>query len=231
MYSKSARYYDSIYAMKDYRAEALRLKKTIRRHHPGAGSLLDVACGTGRYLAELRADFDVEGLDINPEFLATARARLPGVPLHEGDMTGFNLGRSFDVVACLFSSIVYVKTVENLRRAISAMADHVAPDGLLLIEPFVTPEKYWEDRVILNVSDTPNLKIVWMYVMKRQGAMAIFDINYLIGTPSGIEHFTEAHELGLFTHEDYAGAFKACGFGFDHDPEGLFGRGLYTARR
>ena len=49
----------------------------------------------------------------------------------------------------------------------------------------------------------------------------------MVGTPQGIETFKERHELGLFTHEEYLGAFRNAGLEVNHDPEGLDGRGLY----
>ena len=38
-------------------------------------------------------------------------------------MTAFDLGKTFDLVTCLFSSIGYVKTLENLARAVGAWPD------------------------------------------------------------------------------------------------------------
>ena len=75
--------------------------------------LLDVACGTGLHLSYLTYRFQVEGLDRDEQLLAIARQRNPEVPLHHADMVDFALGRTFDVVTCLFSAIGYVKTLEN----------------------------------------------------------------------------------------------------------------------
>jgi ubiquinone/menaquinone biosynthesis C-methylase UbiE len=107
-------FYDDMHAFKDYAGEAHYLVGVIRRHHPNARSLLDVACGTGRHLEHLRQEFEVEGLDVNPRFLSIARNRLPGVTLHEEDMTEFDLSRTFDVVTVLFGSITLARTVQAM---------------------------------------------------------------------------------------------------------------------
>jgi hypothetical protein len=55
--------------------------------------------------------------------------------------------------------------------------------------------------------------------------------HYLVGTPDGIEHFTEDHRMGMFTEGDCVAAFRAAGMEPEHDPEGLMGRGLYVGVR
>ena len=104
----------------------------------------------------------MSGLDLDPQLLAIARERLGDVELHEGDMTAFSLGRRFDVVTCLFSSIGYVGTVERLDDAIAAMAAHLNPGGVLIVEPWLTPEAWMADRPHLLSVDEPDLKIARM---------------------------------------------------------------------
>ena len=229
MFRKSQRFYDAIYSWKDYRTEVDRLDRIIRERNPGAGSLLDVACGTGRHLGLLRGGYEVEGIDLDPGMLAVARVRLPGVTLHEGDMTSFDLGRRFDVVTCLFSSIAYTRTPELLHGAVAAMTRHLEPGGVLVVEPFFTPETWKEGDVWALFVDEPELKIARIDVPTRRGRLAILDFHYLVGTPQGVEHFRELHEAGLFSHEEYLEAFRAAGLQPAHDPEGLMGRGLYVA--
>jgi SAM-dependent methyltransferase len=229
MFTRSARYYDELYAFKDYAAAADKLHAVLRERHPRAESLLDVGCGTGRHVESLRRHYRAEGLDLNPDLLALARARCPDVPFHQGDMTAFDLGRRFDVVTCLFSSIAYVRTVDNLRRAVAAMARHLQPGGLLVVEPWFTPDRYWTGTITANHVDLPDLKIAWMYTSERVDRLSVLDIHYLVGTPEKVEHFEERHEMGLFTDEEYGQAFRAAGLEPEHDPEGLFHRGLYVA--
>ena len=226
-YARAAGLYDALYSFKDYAAEADRLHALIQERRPGARTLLDVACGTGKHLERLATRYAVEGVDLDPELLAVARERLPDVPLHEADMLELDIGHRFDAVTCLFSSIGYVKTDTNLRRAVAAMARHLEPDGVLVVEPWIAPDAFTPGYLDLTYVDQPDLKVVRISVSAVIGALSVLHFNYLVGTADGVEHFTEDHELGLFTHEQYLGAFEAAGLRADYDADGLMGRGLY----
>ena len=126
---ESAELYDAIYQFKNYKRECERLRALIDEAVPAARTMLDVACGTGEHARFLREHFAVDGVDINEDYLHAARQKNPGGNYMRADMTDFDLGRSYDVVTCLFSAIGRVMTFERLERAIACMARHVGPGG------------------------------------------------------------------------------------------------------
>ncbi len=230
MFTKSTRFYDAIYAFKDYESEAAQLNQRIRTHAPSPSpTVLDVACGTGLHLAYLKDQYTVEGLDLDPNMLEIARRRCPGVPFHQGDLVDFDLGRTFNAVLCLFSSIGYAKTVARMRQAVETMARHLRPGGLLVVEPWLTPEVFETGRFDALFVDEPELKIARITTTSLEGTLSIIDFHYLVGTSDGVAHFTERHEVGLFTHDEYLDAFRDAGLSVDFDPDGFMGRGLYLA--
>lgn len=234
MFSKSAQYYDKIYASidKDYAAEVSKLQTFIQNHKETPGnSLLDVACGTGIHAEFLSKYYQVQGLDLDRKMLAVAKKKHPEIYFHQGDMTDFDLHRQFDVIVCLFSSIGYVRTKSRLRKAVKNMAKHLLPGGVLLVEPWFTPEQWHPGRPSMTYVEEPELRIARVSYSRQKGRMSFLDFEYLIGTPKGIEHYSEVHELGLFTHQEYLDAFKAAKLHVHHDPEGLDGRGLYIGTK
>ena len=234
MFSKSAQYYDELYSAlgKDYFAEANKVHGFIQKHKSSKGkSLLDVACGTGIHVGYLNKYYKTEGLDLDAKMLSVARKKYPHIRFSKGDMTSFELNRQFDVVTCLFSSIGYLRTQTNLRKAIKTMSKHLLPGGVLLIEPWFTPEQWNPGHVFVLQVDKSDLKITRMSHSGQRGKKSILKFQYLVGTPKGIEHSFEQHELDLFTHEEYADAFHSAGLKVTHDKKGLDGRGLYIGRK
>jgi len=230
MYSKSAKYYDDVYASvgKDYPTEALKVRRFIKKYKRSTGNrLLDIGCGTGIHANLLSKHFHVEGMDIDPKMLAVARRKYPAIRFQQGDMVDFKLGRKFDVIVCLFSAIGYVKTKARLQKTIKNMQKHLLPGGVMLVEPWFAPNQWHEGRIFATQVNKPGLKIVRMSRSSQKGSISIIEFQYLIGTPKGIERDTEFLELGLFTKKEYLDAFHSAELKVVHDPHGLDGRGLY----
>jgi SAM-dependent methyltransferase len=223
--------YDIVYSYKDYAAESARIEQIARGHNPAARTLLDVACGTGRHLEYLRTTFDTVGVDADADMLEIARARLPGVPLSIGDMRDLDLGRRFDVVTCLFSAIGFAHDLDVLGLATASLARHVADGGILLLEPWVTPEQWISNRPHALAAEQSGVAVARVALSGRRGRISTVEMQYLVATPDGIVQFAEDLEFGLFTNDEMRRVLEATGLSVVHDPEGLIGRGLWLGMR
>ena len=227
-YSKLAKIYDALYSFKNYEAEAKRLHEIIAEKKTSPGNaLLDVACGTGNHLAFLKKLYAVEGVDLTPEMLEVARTRHPEIMFHQGDMRTFELARRFDIVTCLFSSIGYMRSPQDLRAATINMARHLNPGGVLIIEPWLTGETFKPGGIHALSVDKPDFKIARMDVPRIDGRMSKFEWHMLVGTPEGIEYIVQEHELFLFSDAEYIEAINAAGLDVTYDEKGLMNRGLF----
>ena len=215
MYDKSARIYDLLYVgigLKDYRAETAELERLIEESCPTARTLLDVACGTGAHLAELSRRYEVEGADLSPAMLAVARGRLPGIPLHQADMRTLDLGRSFDAVICLFSSIGYVTDPFEMRSTVARLAAHVAPGGVLILDGWVRPDEWRESfRPEPDIARDDEMLVVRLAHSRREGNITELDMHHLVQTGEGIDYFVERHRLALTPTADYVSAVESAG--------------------
>lgn len=234
MYSKSAKYYDAIYASmgKDYPDEAKKTRNFIQKYKLSDGKrLLDIGCGTGIHANLFSKHYQVEGLDVDKRMLAVARKKYPNIRFQQGDMVDFKLKSKFDIIICLFSAIGYVKTKSRLQKTIKNMAEHLLPGGVLLIEPWFTPNQWHPGRVYINQVNKPDAKIVCMSHSSQRGSISIIEFEYLIGTSKGIERDVEFLELGLFTKKEYLDSFRSAKLKVTHDPYGVDGRGLYIGQK
>lgn len=229
-YERQAAYYDAIYEAqgKDYKKESDQIREVIEKYKQSNGSdLLDVGCGTCGHFAFLREWFTVEGLDIDQYMLQVARQRFPDITFHQGNMVDFDLGKQFDVVTCLFSAIGYAMTVPNLQSVIKSLEHHTKPRGAIIVEPWFSPKQWKVGRPSAVFVDKPDMKLARINISERKDNISIVNFHFLVATPGNVEYFTELHEIGLFTKEEYMEAFEKAGLQTTFDPKGLTGRGLY----
>jgi SAM-dependent methyltransferase len=234
MLTRSARLYDALNdaAGKDYAVEAAAVLGRVSELHPGARSLLDVACGTGRHIEHFLGTMSCTGVDLEPALLQLAAVRCPPARFLVGDLTDLDLGERFDVVTCLFSGIAYVRTRHGLDVAVAGLARHLRPGGVLVVEPFLAPEAWHDGEVVTVFVDRPDLKLARIGVCGRDDAgVATFDCHYVVGEGGRVDHFSEHHELGLFALQDYLQAFEAAGVQATVDLAGPSGRGLVVGQR
>jgi SAM-dependent methyltransferase len=221
VFDRTTDLYDLAYAHKDYAQESAWVRDAVRARVPEARTLLDVACGTGKHLEHLRNDFVCQGLDVEARFVEIAAER-SNVPVHVADMDDFDLGERFDAVICLFSAIGYSR---DLPAAIASMARHVSPGGVLVIEPWFTPDEWLPGHLHVLDHEADGVRLIRMSHSGIDGNVATMEMHHLVGTASGVEHLVDTHRMTLFTLDEYEAGFRRAGLSYELDHPGPFGRG------
>lgn len=136
-----AQLYDIFYAAKPYAEEARWVQRMFTRHAGGTiRRVLELACGTGKHALELeKLGYDVLATDYSPDLLEVAQSRAKReqsrVTFVLQDMTALSVSTTpFDAVVCLFDSIGYVRTNENIAAVMSGVRNHLRHGGLFIVE-------------------------------------------------------------------------------------------------
>lgn len=233
MYADRAELYDVIYDWKDYETESEALRELLRDRGVEDGSrVLEAACGTGNYLRYLEQWYDVAGFDLSPEMIEIADGKLGTDDLFVADMEEFVADEPFDAVVCLFSSIGYVQGTEALEETFANFYRSLGPGGVVVVEPWVTPENFEEGRPAMHASESEDLQLCRQCVGRGEGRVSVLDFHWLVARrDDGVEHFTDRHEMYMFTREEYLDAFDRAGFDAEFVEGGPMGRGWCVARR
>ena len=154
-----ARYYDLLYANKDYAGEATFVDRTLRQHGAGGGSLLELGCGTGKHALELaQRGWEVCGVDLSAAMVAQAQDRAARSPeglkskvgFQLGDVRTVRVGKTFDSVISLFHVMSYQTTNADLAAAIETAVTHLKPGGVFLFD-------FWYGPAVLT--DPPAVRV------------------------------------------------------------------------
>lgn len=111
------------------------LTDVLERHAaPFAGkTLLDAGCGVGHFTEMARKlSFDATGTDFCEEAVQRAGQRYPESVFRVADVAHLDLSQRFDVIIAL-NVLVAVADPADWRRALCRFAEHLAPDGVIVI--------------------------------------------------------------------------------------------------
>lgn len=211
-----AAWYDALYESlgKDHATEARELLARVTGqlgHVPT--SWLDVACGTGQHLAAVADAVDeVVGVDLSEAMLDVARARLGGrVELRVADQRDLDLGRRFEVVSSLFSSIGYAADLAELDATIASLARHVAPGGVLVLEPWVDPDDWEDGRTQVVDVEEGDRRAVRVITSRREGDVSLLEVAVVSAAAGRLTVEREDHRMLLVPRERLLDAVRAAG--------------------
>jgi ubiquinone/menaquinone biosynthesis C-methylase UbiE len=230
IYKDLARYYDLIYSWKDYKKEAEIVSGLINKYKKSKGNdLLEVTCGTGRHIQHLKAKFTVLATDINARMLGVARRNVKGAVFKRADMVTLSLGKEFDAIVCLFSSIGYVKTDANLKKTLGNFARHLKKGGVLVIEPWLTKSTYTTGLPHMTTYGDSDIQIARLNISKVRDNVSVMDMHYLVAErDKAVKHFVDRHELAMFEPRRILDFMREAGLRAKFLKNGLMkDRGLY----
>lgn len=122
-------------------------KEWCRQQAVGAGSVLDLGCGTGLLTARLAQQGNgATGVDPAPAMLAIARCQ-PGadrVTWVQGDARTVRLGVRFDLIVMTGHAFQVALTDADRRAFLETIAAHLAPQGRFIFDSRNPLMREWE---------------------------------------------------------------------------------------
>ncbi len=116
------------------------------------GSLLELACGSGRVLLPLaREGYEVTGVDTSRSMLALARQALQeaGVASHselvQQDMRTMRLGCKFRMAFIALGSFAHITSRKEQQQALATVHAHLSTGGLFILDISNADARYMED--------------------------------------------------------------------------------------
>jgi len=139
IYQDYARVYDASGQLAFSLKMITYLGRLLERHPAPGQTMLDLACGTGTVaISQAQAGWRVYGIDGSAEMLAQARAKADStgatVLWSQQDMRHFHLPQRISLATCLYDSINYMLTNDDLLAVFRRVFSVLAPGGLFLFD-------------------------------------------------------------------------------------------------
>ena len=203
VFSEYAQYYDLLYRDKDYPGEVAYVDSLIKQRHGTARSLLDLGCGSGRHAGFFAEHgYQVTGVDLSEPMLEAARSNLTNdeIAFHQGDVRSVRLQQRFDVVVSLFHVMCYVTTNEDLKAALTTVAEHLKPNGLFIFDLWYGPAVLHQaPEVRVKRVDDPQVEVTRIANPRMFVNDNCVEVNYHLFVrdrkTGHIEEFTENHRV------------------------------------
>ena len=141
------------------------LGRLIERHPVRGRVLLELACGTGTVaLAQAEAGWRVYAVDGSAQMLAQARQKATDTGVNvfwsQQDMRRFVLPERVHLATCLYDSLNYMLTSDDLLAVFRRVYAALLPDGLFLFDMNTAwvMATLWDDETYF--SDDDNLTVI-----------------------------------------------------------------------
>jgi SAM-dependent methyltransferase len=177
--------------------------------------LLNLGCGGGKNVLNLKREFQVTGLDLSPVMLVQAKEMNPGCTFVQGDMRTCRLGRTFDAIL-MDDAISHMSCRTDFAAAFLTAYYHLNPGGVLVATPDVTIETFQQNKTTTTPATRDRLDVVFVenvYDPDPTDDQYETTIVYLIrdqGRQLRIE--TEHWTMGIFSLDTWRNVLRETGF-------------------
>jgi SAM-dependent methyltransferase len=187
----------------------------IRRYtQRPVSTLLDIGCGGGKNVLNLKRSFRVTGLDLSPTMLAQAQELNPDCRFVHRDMRTFRLNETFDAVL-MDDAISYMNCRADFVAALRTSYAHLSPGGVLIVTPDVTAETFLQNNTTVTLITRDNLDVTIVenvYDPDPTDEQYETTVIYLIREHGRLRIETDHWTLGIFSLDTWRKVLTETGF-------------------
>lgn len=181
-------------------------------------SLLNIGCGGGKNVFNLKERYQMTGLDLSPAMLELAGTLNPSCEFIQGDMRSFSLGRTFDAIL-LDDAVSFMASRADLSRAFQTAFSHLNPGGIMVTTPDVTLETFLQNQTVatpaIDKAKPDNIDVVFienLYDPDTTDEHYEATMLYLIRENGMLRMETDRYTLGLFSLDTWRQTLSKTGF-------------------
>ena len=214
------------------------LSPMVAKKLPQARTWLDLCCGAGSLLRLVDEDgFEATGVDISRHQVQCARQNAPGATLVVQDVRQLSLAREFDVVTCMFDSLNYLTTKQDLLKVFRKANRHLSRGGIFAFD-MNTFEGLQDQWCKTSTTHEPDLTLIVETSFNPTRALGRCLITGFIRTGTQYRRFQEEHLERGYRAREIEDLLSRAGFEFrKYDGNSLgrpwkrSGRLLYVCRK
>lgn len=212
-FAEISAYYDEMYVNENhYKEEVDRIVELVNRYNPATKTILDIACGTGAQAKYLAEHYAVTGLDLSPEMVEIAKAKVPSGEFLVADMCDFSLDVCFDTAVNLYGSIGFAENLDAMKASVKCVYDHLNVGGMFILTPWSTKETFKEGLVAKSRSEMPNGFCRMESVQRLSDSKIQVQMHHLVAHDMQITYHKNESLVSLFSEAEYRSAIEEAGF-------------------
>ena len=215
LYSDYQWVWEMISSTGDYEPLSAYVVAKINEHETRkTKTLLHLGCGSGNMDFHLKQHFEVTGVDLSADMLASARKKNPECSYFTGDMRTFSTNSRFDAVI-IPDSINYLRSPEEMQQVFGNTRKLLNPQGLLLVIVAYDPDKFPQNRTTVDTVADKGIEVTFIENNYAPGFEEnTFEATFVILIRDNQRQKTliDIHTLGLFKKETWFSELKKTGF-------------------
>lgn len=216
-----SKYYDLLYADKDYNAESDYIASFLGN----SKKILELGCGTGKHAKILsKKGFDIFGIDLSESMLEIAQKN--GINCAVGDVRTYRDNKIYDAIISLFHIVSYQNSDEDVIKYFQTAFVHLKKGGKFIFDLWYKPAVlYQKPQKRIKQLENDEIKVIRYCVPEHLVEQNIVKVNYKINIENKKTHkkrlIEETHSMRYFSDSDIKKFAEECGFKIVREEEWL----------